>query len=377
MNTASKQDIQRYLDFLKSETDSLYLYKRLAQSEKDAHLAEVYRRLAENEGKHAAHWRTKLEEAGVKAPEFKPSLRARWLGWLAGRLGPGTVLPVMIGMEHSAFGEYDTEPSAIAAKMPGDERSHARVFRYLGASGQGLAGSVTARLEGRHRAIGGNALRAGVLGANDGLVSNLSLVMGVAGANLSAQTVLIAGLAGLLAGALSMAIGEWVSVRSAREMYENQMRIEEQELAEVPEEEQEELALIYQAKGMSEEDARQVARRLLEDPATALDTLAREELGVDPDELGGSPWQAAGTSFLLFAGGATVPVLPFMVGSGVAAVAASAGLSALALFLLGSGITLLTGRGIIRSGVRQAALGLAAAAITFGIGKVVGISLAG
>jgi VIT1/CCC1 family predicted Fe2+/Mn2+ transporter len=203
-----------------------------------------------------------------------------------------------------------------------------------------------------------------VLGANDGLVSNLSLVMGVAGAQIGPQAVIIAGLAGLLAGALSMAIGEWVSVKSAREMYEHQIRVEADEIAEVPEEEKEELALIYQAKGMPESDAQRLAERLLEDPQKALDTLAREELGVDPGELGGSPAQAAIASFLLFALGAIVPVVPFIFASGLLAVAASATLSAAALFLLGGAITLLTGRGILFSGVRQVLLGLAAAAIT-------------
>ncbi len=377
MSTTTQQDIRRYMEFWKSEMESVYLYERLADAEKDPHLSEVYLQLAATERKHASVWREKLREAGQALPTFHPSWRSRVLAWVARRFGAGTALPVMVGMEHSAFGVYDNEPDAVTRGMPDDERSHARVFRYLAASGGGLAGGFLARLEGRHRAIGGNALRAGVLGANDGLVSNLSLVMGVAGAAFSSQAVLIAGIAGLLAGALSMALGEWVSVRSAREMYENQMHIEATELAEVPQEEEEELSLIYQAKGMAAEDARRLAKHLLENPETALDTLAREELGIDPEEMGGSPWEAAIASFLLFVSGAIIPVLPFVFASGFAAVFTSAALSALALFCIGAVITLLTGRGVLMSGLRQSCFGLAAAGITFGIGRLVGVGLAG
>jgi len=183
--------------------------------------------------------------------------------------------------------------------MRGDERSHARLLRELSTQG-GREGGALARLEGRHRTIGGNALRAAVLGANDGLVSNLSLVRGVAGASLSSRSILVTGIAGLLAGSGSMAMGEWISVRSARELFERQIGEEREELEEVPDEEREELALIYQAKGLTSQQAGRLAARLVADRETALDTLAREELGIDPGELGGSPLQATGASFLLF-----------------------------------------------------------------------------
>jgi VIT1/CCC1 family predicted Fe2+/Mn2+ transporter len=209
------------------------------------------------------------------------------------------------------------------------------------------------------------------------LLSNLSLVMGVAGANLSGQSVLITGLAGLLAGACSMAIGEWLSVQSARELYQRQIDIEQQELVEVPEEEAEELALIYQAKGLSAAEAQQLARRLISDKAQALDTLAREELGIDPDELGGSAWGAAGASFCLFALGAIIPVMPFFFVSGLAGAMASLGIGLAALFGIGAGVTLLTGRGVLYSGTRQVLLGLLAAGITFGLGHLIGVSLGG
>lgn len=375
---STSTDTQRYLSNLAGEQQAIYLYEKLAEAEANPHLAEIYRRLAATEGKHAALWKERLREAGVEPPGFKPSLRSRAVAWLGLRLGVRTVLPIVTTMEHGAYREYDAQPEAIAHNLPLDERSHARMFRYLSAGSGGISGGALATLEGRHRGVAsGNALRAGVLGANDGLVSNLSLVMGVAGAEFSSQGVLVAGLAGLLAGSLSMAIGEWVSVRSAQEMYEHQLRIETDEIAAVPEEEEEELALIYQAKGMPETDARSLAKQLLQDPKTALETLAREELGIDPEELGGSPWEAAITSFLLFAGGAVIPVLPFIFLAGNGAVIVSASLSAVGLFLLGSFITIMTGRNALYSGARQAFFGLVAAAITFGIGRLVGVTIGG
>jgi VIT1/CCC1 family predicted Fe2+/Mn2+ transporter len=225
--------------------------------------------------------------------------------------------------------------------------------------------------------MGGNALRASVLGANDGLVSNLSLVMGVAGAELSGGAILITGLAGLLAGAISMALGEWLSVQSSRELYKRQIQIEARELEESPEEERAELVAIYQGKGLPERQARQLANHLMANPQSALDTMAREELGINPKDLGGSAWEAAGMSFMLFSVGAIVPVAPFAFLSGWMAIAASMAASALALFGIGSAITLMTGRNVVFSGLRQVIFGLTAAAITFAIGRLIGVTVAG
>jgi vacuolar iron transporter family protein len=236
---------------------------------------------------------------------------------------------------------------------------------------------VVAQLEGRHKSAGGNALRAAVLGANDGLVSNLSLVMGVAGAALSGHGILITGLAGLLAGAGSMALGEWLSVQSSRELYQRQIQIEKQELEANPEEEQEELALIYQSKGLPKERAEELAGHIINSSDSALDTLAREELGIDPEELGGSPWEAAITSFFLFAVGAIVPVFPFIFLNGAPAVMVSIAISALGLFVIGAAITLMTGRSVLYSGMRMVIFGLAAAALTYGIGRLIGASIGG
>lgn len=365
---------QRYAANLRAERESATLYQMLAAAERDSRLAEVYRRMAEIELRHAGLWEGRLREDGVAPEPYTPTWRVRALGWLARRLGPGAVLPVISSMERDAVHDYDTQPEARAAGMPAEERSHARVFGYLqAATPGGIAGSVLAQLEGRHRNTGGgNALRAAVLGASDGLTSNLSLVMGVAGASLAGRGILLTGIAGMLAGALSMAIGEWLSVQSARELYEHQIAVEREELATVPDEEREELALIYEAKGIAPQEAQRLANDILGDPGTALDTLSREELGIDPKELGGSAWEAAVASFLLFSCGAIIPVLPFAFASGLGAVAVSVGLSIVGLFVIGLGISLTTGVPVLRSGPRQVLMGLAAAAITFGLGRLVG-----
>ena len=370
-------DTQRYLQNLNAERNATALYERLAESEANADLATLYRRLADTERQHVHFWEEKLREAGVAVPRFRPTWRTRALGALASRFGAGFVLPTIAGIERQAGSGYDGQQDAEAAGLPRHERSHARVFRQLAKTDRGLEGSAVARFEGRHRAAGGNALRAGVLGANDGLVSVFSLVMGVAGAGVEGRTILLTGLAGLLAGALSMALGEWLSVQSSRELYQHQLHIERRELAEFPEEEMAELALIYQAKGVSAEAARQMAERLLSDETTALDTLAREELSIDPAELGGSAWEAAITSFLLFAIGAVIPVFPYLFLTGVSGIIASAAASALGLFAIGAAITLMTGRNALFSGFRQVLFGLAAASVTFGVGRLIGVNVAG
>jgi vacuolar iron transporter family protein len=367
-------DEKRYRDNLRAEADSSALYRALSQSEPNPQLAKVYARLADVEDAHAELWRNHLRRIGVEPPGSRIGLQSRVLAWLARRFGAGVVLPIVNRIEHSGSAEYDNQVEAVSAGLPPVERSHARVLRTI-AGTSGMSGGTLARIEGRHRGVGGNALRAAVLGANDGLVSNLSLVMGVAGAELSAQTILITGIAGLLAGACSMAMGEWLSVTSSRELSLKQIATEAAELEAAPEEEEEELALIYQAKGLSEDEAKALAARLIGDKGNALDTLVREELGIDPKDLGGSAGVAAGTSGALFALGALVPVLPFFFLTGMPALSVAVGVSALAMFAMGAGITLLTGRRPLISGLRQLAIGVAAAGVTFGLGRLIGVAL--
>ena len=252
------------------------------------------------------------------------------------------MLPTIHTLEQIDSGQYDRQPEAVTDGLPTAERSHARIIEALaGSAPQALSGGVLARLEGRHRGMGGNALRAAVLGANDGLVSNLSLVMGVAGAALESHAILITGLAGLLAGACSMAMGEWLSVNSARKSYRRQIDAEATELEQVPMKRRKS-SHYYQAKGIPEDQAKTLAERLIANKTTALDTLVREELGIDPGELGGSAWIAAASSFILFAVGAIFPVAPFFLLAGTSAVAASIALSGAALLLIGVGTTFFT-----------------------------------
>ena len=378
MATKDTDDASRFRTNLQGEVDGASLYRTLAATERDPHLADVYRRLASVEEAHAEFWRAQLLRLGARVPGLRPDLRTRALAWLARRFGPGFVLPTLNALERRDSAQSDAQPEAVAGGLPAAERSHARIVRAVAsAEPSGLEGSSIARLEGRHRALGGNALRAAVLGANDGLVSNLSLVMGMAGAAASGGTILLTGLAGLVAGACSMAMGEWISVNSSRELAQRQIATESAELAASPEEEREELALIYQAKGIPAEQSQALAERLMTSKSGALDTLVREELGIDPEQLGGSAWTAAGWSFVLFALGALFPVTPFFIATERAALVGSVVLSGLALLAIGAGTSLFTGRGVAFSAGRQLVIGLAAAAVTYGVGRLVGVTLGG
>ena len=369
-------DVKRYHENWADEVSSAFLYRTLADIEGQTPLAQVYIRLAETEEKHVAFWEDKLKQAGQIIPPRLPGWRSRALARLARRFGPSFVLPTMANLEQMGSHTYDQQPEAKNTALPREEQSHKRLLETIaGGKNGGMEGSLLARFEGRHRAVGGNALRAAVLGANDGLLSNLSLVMGVAGANLASRNILVTGLAGLLAGAISMALGEWISVQSSRELYQRQIRIESDELTQVPDEEEEELALIYESKGLPVDQARSLAARLMADKGSALDTLTREELGVDPKELGGSAIEAGVTSFFLFALGAVWPVAPFALFEGNTAIIVSLVASAIGLFLIGAVITLMTGRGVLYSGLRQILFGVIAAGVTFGIGRLLGVSV--
>ena len=372
------EHMSRYRANLQGEVDSAALYRTLASAEKDPKIQRVYERLAAIEESHAEFWRKRIRAGGQKVPDLVPNMRSRILSFLARRFGPQFVLPTINTLEHIDSGQYDAQPEAVAGGLPGAERSHARIVGALAAAAPGaLTGSRLAQLEGRHRGMSGNAIRAAVLGANDGLVSNLSLVMGVAGAALNAHLILITGLAGLLAGACSMAMGEWLSVNTARESNQRQIDVEASELEEMPDEEKEELALIYQSKGLPVEQAKALAETLISNKETALDTLTREELGIDPDDLGGSAWTAGATSFCLFTAGAIFPVAPFFFLAGTPAVIGALALSGVALFAIGAATSFFTGRAILFSGVRQLTIGFAAAGVTYGIGHVIGVTVGG
>ncbi|HUX50224.1 MAG TPA: VIT1/CCC1 transporter family protein [Spirochaetia bacterium] len=357
-----------FRSFLRAEENAVLLYTALSHAEKNPNLSRVYAMLAETEKRHADEWRLRLTQAGMAPGAHRPDMKTRILLFITKRFGPSLVLPSVLSMESTGTASYDEVDGA--EQMASEEESHGRVLRAMSGLG-GMAGSDVARAEGRHRGAGGNALRAAVLGSNDGLVSNLSLIMGVAGAGLSNHAILVTGFAGLLAGAISMALGEWLSVQSARELFTHQIDVERAEIATNPEDETEELALIYQARGIPEERARALAAEIMSSPEAAIETLAREELGIDPGELGGSSWEAAISSFLMFAVGAIIPVIAFIAWSGVIAVFAAIALSVVGLFVVGALTSLSTSRSLLFSGLRMVFFGVIAAAVTYGVGHLV------
>lgn len=364
------KSVKRWRDMLASERDAAALYSRLADAE-TGERQEIFRELASIEVKHAAHWEDKLREAGADVPAAGgPSLRTRLIATAARRLSVETVLPMIERAEKADAGTYDADPDA-APGMAADERSHARTLAHLMDGGRPDPQAQIRRRESWHRSDRSGALRAGVFGVSDGLVSNTALVMGFAGSGTSRTVTLLAGIAGLLAGSFSMAAGEYISMSSQREMYEREISLEQAELEEKPEEEHAELVLIYRAKGLSKPEAEQLADRIMADRSVALDTLAREELGLDPDELG-SPWGSAFSSLFAFAIGAFVVIIPYLAGSGTAALLTAIVLAVAALFGVGASIGALNGRGVLRSGLRQVIAGVIAAAVTFGVGHLIG-----
>jgi len=361
--------------YFHSEVDAACIYASLARAEKDPSVREVYQRLAASESRHAAFWQARLVREGVRDAKMKPRWRAWTLALIARYFGPSSILPYLARIEVAESHVYDGEPDAVAAGMSTDEYGHARIVQAAAMAAGGLSGKTLAVIEGRRRGNNGNALRAAVLGANDGLVSNLSLVMGVVGAMVGERAILLTGIAGLTAGACSMAMGEWLSVSSAREMARRAIAAQGVAIAETPELEKQDLVVIYQAKGLDAESARQLVDKLFQSPADALDSMSREKLGIDPTDLGGSPWSAAAASFGLFALGAIFPVLPFFILQGTLAFVVSFALSALALLGIGAATSLFTGRKMAFSALRQLAIGLAAALVTFLLGHLIGVSI--
>ncbi len=358
---------------IQTEVDTGFLYKILAENEKDPNLARVFTEMSEIEQNHALAFLKKnnLDISNLPAP----SGRARVLRFIGKVFGYDYILGVLLDTEKSISSSIVRVKRKSNASPSLSDTSHVTILKNILNNHQDISGSNLARFEKRHRSVGGNALRAAVLGGNDGLVSNFSLVMGIAGATSGQSEVLLTGLAGLMAGALSMALGEWISVKSSQELYENQMQLEMEELETNPEGEEKELALIYISKGIPEPQARSMAKAIISDKERAHEMLILEELGINAEDLQGSAMEAAITSFILFAIGAVIPVIPFFFLSGINAVLLSAGFSALGLFLIGSAITLFTGKSIWFSGFRQVFFGLAAAAITYGIGTIIGVSL--
>ena len=286
-------------------------------------------------------------------PTFAPSLRSRIIVFLLGIFGPRAMRHVLSASKVRGVSVYRGK-----ATSSGEE----------GAEGHPWPTSAE-EVGQRHKNYGSGTLRAGVFGVNDGLVSNTCLVMGVAGAGTSASVILLTGVAGLLAGAFSMGAGEFISMLSQKEMFEHQIGQEKDELERYPKEEAEELALIYAARGIPIKEARHVANHLIQNPEKALDTLSREELGLNPDELG-SPMGAAISSFLTFSVGASLPLIPYVFGLSAHGILIASLISGTALFCVGAALSLFSGRNAFLGGVRMLAIGSAAAAATYYIGSL-------
>lgn len=381
------KDPRRFLRYLEAERNASMLYRALAET-LDGDRREALLELAQIEDEHAAHWIEKLQEYGIPIPPAPTTLDVSDAALVARARGAGftDVLSHLEEAEGADAGMYDDEPEA-PDYMSQDEREHIEVFQQMRTKAE-KTNAVDALLSSRKAVAGGESwhrsdksgsMRAAVFGASDGLVSNTALVMGFAGAAPSNATILFAGLAGLLAGAFSMAAGEYVSVASQRDLFRREIEMEAAELREKPEEEQKELELIYRAKGLDRESAANVARQIMSDPRTALDTLAREELGLDPDELG-SPTKAALSSFIAFAIGASVVVVPylFFMGEGASTsvpLILAISLALIAMVVVGGVVGRLSGRGVVFSAMRQLMWGAGAAIVTYGIGRLVGIQV--
>jgi VIT1/CCC1 family predicted Fe2+/Mn2+ transporter len=365
-----------WLQNLLDERDGAALYEGLAKLEKHPGRAKSFGELALSERRHAELWARKLAEKGVALPPDRPSPRVRLTLWLAKRLGVAAVLTQIVETETVDADKYARQ-GPDAASMSREEREHSVLLTEMkgeaGSAGEGAAGAIASR-ERWHKGGRAGSLRAAVFGMNDGLVSNLSLVLGVAAAGAGDQALVVTGLAGLLAGACSMAAGEYTSVASQRDLLQRQIELERRELAEAPQEEAAELALIFERKGLSAEQVGRTTSELLKNPQAALDTLVREELGLDPADLG-SPLGAALSSFATFAVGAAVPILPFLFAKGWFAVGLASAFAAAMLVAVGAFLGVLSGTGAFKSAARMLGLAALAAAVTFGLGRLVGSSL--
>ncbi|HEY7942597.1 MAG TPA: VIT1/CCC1 transporter family protein [Candidatus Limnocylindrales bacterium] len=399
---------QTSLRNLKLERDATLLYEGLEARERDARRRVAFRTIASNERRHAAIWAARLDSAGVAvpAPPTRPRARIAFILLVARVLGSRAVADLVRTVEGDEQEAYLMQDDPEVASIIDDERTHAEMWDGFARPGRdagpepvliatptrdqvtsSAADSATvAQLshaslmdpsasEPWHRGGQSGTLRATIFGVSDGLVSNLSIVMGVVGASASNRFIVVAGIAGLLAGAISMGAGEWISMTSQKELFERQIELEREEIRIMPDREELELAAVYHRKGIPPEDALRLAHRLMADPTVALDTKVREELGLDPDELG-SPWGAASSSLLSFAAGAAVPLVPFLVSAGRPAFVGAVILSSIALFAVGAGVSLVTGRHLVYSGVRQVLIGAFAAAVTFGVGSLIGVAVA-
>jgi predicted membrane protein (TIGR00267 family) len=376
MSKIDQDRVRLWKENWQKEIEGEYLYRKLAELTDDLHRRQAYEEMADMEKHHAEIWAKHLREKGVQIPE-KPhlSLRTRFLGWLAKRFGPATITGVLTSEEVRDMGEYkdqaQTDTSDALKKVIADEAAHARALQALRSGKSVKIGEP----EIWHRgARAGGLLRDIVYGFNDGLTANFGLVMGVVGAETSKEILLLAGWAGALADALSMASSGFLAAKSEQEVRQHHLALEKMEVEMMPEEEEDELRLLYQAKGLDAETARQVAKKLMENPDIALSQLAREELGLDP-EVPPNALQEGITTGIATAIGAAIPIFPFLFWEGQSAIWISVFISMLAHFAIGASRALFTGRPAFRSGFEMFLVGMGVAVLTYLLGMLFGVAL--
>ena len=360
----------RLEELLKDVLRSAYVYRVLASTDSNEKRSAVFERMAGDDLRRASLIAARL---GVRVPPLRPRLFGPFgvLLYVAARVFGARRIASIVGRTHRDVSTTFAQVSGGEATFDEAELRADAIQQAVreGSDGGGTGASLIGFLSWR-----GGVLRAAILGVNDGLVSNFGLVMGVAGGTNDSGIIALAGVAGMLAGAISMGVGEYVSIRSQRDFFEYMIRRERAALHTQPEQMASEIASLYVERGLTQGEAELVAQRLMTRPDMALETRIREEIGLNPDDLG-SPWGAAFSSVAAFSAGAIVPVIPFLVAGGNGAIIGSAIAAGGALAAVGGGLAWMSGLSPIRGGLRMLLLGAVAAAITFGIGSAVGLSL--
>ncbi len=349
------------------EGESAFIYKALASREKDARRSSIYERLAAAELRHQATFLAMLQERGESVAEWRPGPRIRLMAWLARHGNARLVLGLRVADESREVRNYPREGRADSSAEVGrslrgiarDEASHAQVLSEL-------KGNTA---EPWHNSRSGGFLRNVIYGFNDGLTANFGLVMGVLGAQVPPEIVLLSGISGIVADSLSMGGSGFLAAKSEQEVWQHEIAMEREEMELMPEVETEELALLYEAKGMPAEAARRAATQVMADPTIALQEKAREELGIAG--VGASPLREGITTGVSTAVGAFIPVVPFVFGAGPAVVWTAFSVSMLAHFAVGAARSLFTGRGIFRSGIDMFLVGLGVAAAGYVVGRLI------
>jgi len=374
MNTPQSNDATNWKHHLQDEIDAAYLYRQLAQAEKDETRRDIYQRLALVEDKHVRQWQNLLREAGEKIEdETNPSSRARFMCWLARRFGAGFIAPSLLAEEAREVKNY----LKLAAEMalPQAREMATEIARESAHHAGTLAKLLDKSGEPWHAVSSGGMLRSVVYGFNDGLTANFGLVAGVLGASVDAHALLVAGVAGMIADALSMGSSGYLAAKSEAEVYAHEIALEREEIRLMPEIEAEELALIYEAKGVSATRAQEMANTMLASPERMLQEKIREELEISPAAL--SPLKDGIVTGVATAFGALIPVLPFFIFDFSIALWFAFAVSMLAHFGVGAARSFFTGRGVWRSGFDMFIVGLGVAIVGYVAGDLMSRYLLG